>query len=105
MISNNSNNLTWQGDIDLTPTQIATILTKNMGKPTSPIKVNNTLEKLGLQQKTCTNKGKSHWFLTDIGHEYGHVHEVESNHSNWYGTQIKWSKRVISLLIKETPIS
>lgn len=102
MISNHYNNSTWQGDIDLTPTQIAMILTKNMGKPTSSIKVNKALENLGLQQKAYTNKGKSRWFLTDIGHQYGHIYEVESNNSNWCGTQIKWSKKVISLLIKNT---
>ncbi|EGK86913.1 hypothetical protein D0A34_20230 [Microcoleus vaginatus PCC 9802] len=44
-------------NVDLTPTQIATKLSQQTRKKISCIKVNETLEKLGLQQKLKSTGG------------------------------------------------
>jgi hypothetical protein len=85
-------------NVDLTPTQIATKLSQQTGKKISCIKVNDTLEKLGLQQKLKSTGGKWQWQLTGGGKKYGRVYKVESSYSNWSGNQVKWGEEIIELL-------
>lgn len=85
-------------NVDLTPTQIATKLSQQTGKKISCIKVNDTLEKLGWQQKLKSTGGKWQWQLTEGGKKYGRVYKVESSYSNWSGNQVKWGEEIIELL-------
>jgi hypothetical protein len=85
-------------NVDLTPTQIATKLSQQTRKKISCIKVNETLEKLGLQQKLKSTGGKWQWQLTAEGKKYGRVYKVESSYSNWSGNQVKWGEEIIELL-------
>ena len=85
-------------NVDLTPTQIGTKLSEETGKKISCIKVNETLEKLGLQQKLKSTGGKWQWQLTEEGKKYGRVYKVESSYSNWSGNQVKWGEEIIELL-------
>ncbi|MDJ0553030.1 MAG: hypothetical protein QNJ68_01015 [Microcoleaceae cyanobacterium MO_207.B10] len=88
-------------NIDLTPTQIAQELTEKVGEKTSARKVNQVLEKLGLQQKLKSKRGKWQWELTEMGKKYARVYQVESRQSKWTGNQIKWSQKIIDLLAQE----
>jgi len=85
-------------NIDLTPTQIAEKIAQKVGEKISARKVNQVLEKLGLQQKLKSKRGKSQWELTEMGKKYARVYQVESRQSKWSGTQIKWSEKIIDLL-------
>jgi hypothetical protein len=85
-------------NVDLTPTQIASKLSEQIGRRISNREVNLALEKLGLQKKINSSRGKWQWELTEGGKQYARVYMATSAHSEWSGNQIKWSEAVIDLL-------
>jgi len=90
-------------NVDFTPSEIATKLSELAKKPISNRQVNQLLERLGLQRKFKTRKGRWKWQLTQVGKKYGRVYFVTNTLSNWSGNQIKWSEEVINLLKQDRP--
>lgn len=80
----------------ITVTELATIVTDNLGKPIKPEQINQALVELGYQKR---NEAKRTWSLTDTGKEHGISLLATSPTNSWCGIQVKWQRSVISILL------
>jgi len=87
----------------LSPTQLGEKIAEQLGleKPVSARKVNEALEKLGLQSSQSDAKGRKQWVLTPAGKEHG---EVLTDTAAGHGKTIfsvRWRDTVLSLLSRD----
>jgi len=87
----------------LSPTQLGEKIAEQLGlgKLVSPRKVNEALEKLGLQESQADPKGRKQWVLTSAGKEFG---EVLTDTAVGHGKTIfsvRWRDTVLSLLSRD----
>jgi transposase len=80
----------------MTVTQLANIITENLGKSIKPDRVNKALVELGYQER---NEAKRTWSLTEAGKEHGICLLATSAKNSWSGVQVKWYRSVISVLL------
>lgn len=84
----------------MTVTQLATIVTENLGKKIKPEQVNQALVELGYQER---NEEKRTWNLTETGKEHGISLLATSTTNSWSGVQVKWYRSVIPILLDYFP--
>ena len=77
----------------LIPTDIATLLKEETGKPCSAQKVNQMLFKAGYQFKPIKN-----WLLTEKGKEFANLIAIKNKTNDFYGYQIKWKATIMDVL-------
>lgn len=80
----------------MTVTELANIITENLGKSIKPDRINKALVELGYQEK---NEAKRTWSLTEAGKEHGISLLATSTTNAWSGVQVKWRRSVISVLL------
>ncbi|OKH30310.1 hypothetical protein NIES2119_31215 [[Phormidium ambiguum] IAM M-71] len=80
----------------MTVTELANIITENLGKSIKPDRVNKALVELGYQER---NDVKRTWSLTEAGKEHGICLLATSAKNSWSGVQVKWHRSVISVLL------
>ncbi|MCL1472022.1 hypothetical protein [Argonema antarcticum] len=80
----------------MTVTELANIITENLGKSIKPDRVNKALVELGYQER---NEAKRTWSLTEAGKEHGISLLATSATNAWSGVQVKWRRSVISVLL------
>ncbi|MFB2935558.1 hypothetical protein ACE1B6_09775 [Aerosakkonemataceae cyanobacterium BLCC-F154] len=80
----------------ITVTELANIITENLGKSIKPDRINKALVELGYQER---NEAKRTWSLTEAGKEHGICLLATSAKNSWSGVQVKWHRSVISVLL------
>ena len=84
-------------DPGMNVTEIASILSERLDKKIKPADVNKALIELGFQVR---NDSERAWEVTEAGREYGQAFLATSRTNDWQGTQTKWFKAVIPLLLE-----
>jgi hypothetical protein len=78
--------------------QLASLLTEQLGRKITAASVNKALHEMGLQDWSKPGQSRERK-LTDSGKPYG-VAVLATSESGWQGCQIRWNESVIPVLMK-----